>query len=311
MSVRAMTWVFDNSPYELGTRLVHLAIADSVNDENGNEWWGGNARLAAKAHVNERTVERAKARMIADGLLTDLRMRHPSGHRVYRFEMPRPDNLSGRRNRHSVANDPTTATPSPLTNSKRTQTTSRTSSTSRGEAREAEVERRDQTAEIFAATELAREMMTLLADNDCRVPPALPDRWVADFSKLLRLDKRPYGEILRVLRWTLADEFEQAVVLSPGKFRARYDSLRLKAERTRRTKIAGYDRAREVAIEILGAIKTNGRNRRPEKWSLPGSAEVVDLLGWGNLCGMDERRAYDAIVSTAKAQSVSLLSEVG
>lgn len=69
MSVREVDWVFRNSPYTLGARLVHLALADVANDANGHELWMHQAAIAGKARLSVSQVGRILAKMTADGYL--------------------------------------------------------------------------------------------------------------------------------------------------------------------------------------------------------------------------------------------------
>jgi hypothetical protein len=87
LSVEAMTWVFRHSPYTLGTRLVHLAIADVVNDTNGWLFWGADAGVADKAKVSRGTVVSARQKMIEDGYL-EVVEEHRGAPSVYRFLTP-------------------------------------------------------------------------------------------------------------------------------------------------------------------------------------------------------------------------------
>jgi len=69
MSADAMGWVFRHSPYRGAVRLVHLAIADSVNDQHENELWMAVGNLAAKAQVARKTAGLALAELVAGGFL--------------------------------------------------------------------------------------------------------------------------------------------------------------------------------------------------------------------------------------------------
>lgn len=69
MSVKAMTWVFENSPYTLGPRLVHLALADVANDDHDYRLWMLREAIASKAGVSTDTVDRALTRMQAEGYI--------------------------------------------------------------------------------------------------------------------------------------------------------------------------------------------------------------------------------------------------
>lgn len=67
MSIKAMSWVWDNSPYDGVGLLVHLALADFA-DDNGY-CWPSQKRIADKCKSSERHVRRIIAQMIDDGQL--------------------------------------------------------------------------------------------------------------------------------------------------------------------------------------------------------------------------------------------------
>lgn len=69
MSAEATGWVWRHSPYRGAELLVHLAIADVVNDAHDNELWMSTAALAHKARVSRSTVTAALAQMVAAGFL--------------------------------------------------------------------------------------------------------------------------------------------------------------------------------------------------------------------------------------------------
>jgi hypothetical protein len=58
--------------------------------------------------------------------------------------------------------------------------------------------------------------------------PAITRAWLDAARLLLEQDRRPLEEAERVLRWSQADSFWRANVLSLPKFRAKYDQLRLR-----------------------------------------------------------------------------------
>lgn len=69
LSNKALGWVFDNSPYT-GTKLViHLAVADVVNDVYGNTFWMSNENLAKKCNTSRQNVNIALKNMVEDGFL--------------------------------------------------------------------------------------------------------------------------------------------------------------------------------------------------------------------------------------------------
>lgn len=59
MSAEATGFVFRHSPFKGVVFQVHLAIADSVNDQNGNEWFASTATLARKARCTRQTASEA------------------------------------------------------------------------------------------------------------------------------------------------------------------------------------------------------------------------------------------------------------
>ena len=69
MSIKAMQWVFDNSPYTGGGRLVHLALADKANDHNDYELWMHQAKIGAMARLSVNQVGRVLRQMVDDGYL--------------------------------------------------------------------------------------------------------------------------------------------------------------------------------------------------------------------------------------------------
>lgn len=87
MSAEAVGWVWRRSPYRGITLVVHLAIADSVNDQNEHELWMRQAVLATKCRTRRATVNEAIAKMVTDGYL-ELLVEGSGGANRYRFLMP-------------------------------------------------------------------------------------------------------------------------------------------------------------------------------------------------------------------------------
>jgi len=54
MSIKIMSWVWENSPYEGKALLIHLALADFCND--AGECWPSQATLSRKARCSERHI---------------------------------------------------------------------------------------------------------------------------------------------------------------------------------------------------------------------------------------------------------------
>ena len=87
MSAEASGWVWRRSPYKGVAFAIHLAIADSVNDQNDYELWMRQAVIATKARTRRATVNETLAKLIADGYL-ELVAEGTGGANRYRFLMP-------------------------------------------------------------------------------------------------------------------------------------------------------------------------------------------------------------------------------
>lgn len=67
MSIKWISLVWSDSPYQGDRLLLHLALADFANDEG--ECWPSQRTLARKARCSERWVRESIAAMVADGLI--------------------------------------------------------------------------------------------------------------------------------------------------------------------------------------------------------------------------------------------------
>lgn len=95
MSAEAVGWVFRHSPYKGSLFQVHLAVADSVNDQNGNKFWLSQGNLAKKTRLTRKAAGAALGTLVADGYLRELRATSTShggrGVRNFRFLFPDVD----------------------------------------------------------------------------------------------------------------------------------------------------------------------------------------------------------------------------
>ena len=90
MSAEAVGWVYKFSPYSGAAFSVHLAIADSANDQHGMELWMALGKLGRKSRVSRSTTSEIVATMVSDGMLELLEQSQGGRHRPsrYRFLMP-------------------------------------------------------------------------------------------------------------------------------------------------------------------------------------------------------------------------------
>lgn len=259
--------------------------------------WPSRRKIAERLACSMDTIDRAVAELVAAGALRVERRHRDDGSLTSSSYSLWPFS------RGEVAADLRRGAAAPKRHHERESVRTRVSESPRTSAT-SRVDEAPQLVEISSEPErLAHLMVALLGENGCRVRGSArggpPERWLLAFDRLLRLDERPVDEVERVLRWTMADEFEQAVVLSPDKFRARYDSLRLKA--ARRAGQHASDVGDTVA-QIRALIRSNGRTRRPTDVS-PEARVVIDAVGWGRLCSMDERDLDRAIAASLTARA--------
>jgi hypothetical protein len=121
MSVKAMTWVWEHSPYKLGSRLVHLALADVANDGNENELWLQQSHIADKAVLSVAQVQRILKQMVTDGYLELLDQGggrgRPSRYRLV-TKTPHNDRVCEPKTYHLELENLSSSVPTPLVNSK-------------------------------------------------------------------------------------------------------------------------------------------------------------------------------------------------
>jgi len=87
LSAEAVGFVYRHSRYHGVVFSVHLAIADSVNDQFENMFWMATGRLADKARTSRQSVSAALTRLEADGWLEVVERRNGNTVR-YRFLFP-------------------------------------------------------------------------------------------------------------------------------------------------------------------------------------------------------------------------------
>lgn len=84
MAVSAMSWVWEQSPYDGAMLLIHLALADFANAEG--KCWPTQTSLAQRARCSVRWVQSAVKQMKDDGLLVVEEQGDGRGHsNVYRL----------------------------------------------------------------------------------------------------------------------------------------------------------------------------------------------------------------------------------
>lgn len=95
------------------------------------------------------------------------------------------------------------------------------------------------------ASRLCHLLSSLMVLNGCK-SPNITEKWVHDMEKIIRLDKRSPEEVDACIRWSQANDFWKANILSPAKLRAKFDTMRLQAERSNASSAPrGFDGIRD------------------------------------------------------------------
>lgn len=237
MSVQALGWVLDHSPTKGSDRLVLLSIANHAGTspvDGAWEAWPGTATLQREARLDrERTVKDALARLVEAGAIErvvngapDDRVRKDRRTNLYRIQL---DN--------GVTCDDTPCVWCGVTPNV-------TRSGERGDASRPDgVTLRDRNggptpsltepviepaSDVSDAARLCGLLADLIEANGSK-RPNVSETWVRDMDRMLRLDSRTPEQVENCIRWSQADEFWRANILSPSKLRAKYDQLRLQA----------------------------------------------------------------------------------
>ncbi len=251
MSSEAVGWVFRHSTMTGTALTVHLAVADSVNDQNGNEFWLKKETLAFKARVGMSSVKRTLQRLVEDGFLEALEEspgRHPSRYRFLFPEVsvvfdsrsptgPRWTGSSGPNRststRQPVHSYPPTGPPVPEKHAhkERSQEIPKSQPNAVSESTSSLAPGPRTPALAPEAQRLCALLADLIAANGSK-RPTVTDTWLIECERLIRLDGRSPSQVEKAIHWSQSDPFWRCNILSMPKLRAGYDKLRLAALRS-------------------------------------------------------------------------------
>lgn len=115
----------------------------------------------------------------------------------------------------------------------------------------------------------------VVANGSIEPTPSAKQGWLTDARRMLDLDKRPVAEAHALIDWCQSDSFWRGNIESMGKFRKKYDQLRLKALAESGTRhltsvpvgppAARFDAIREAADAQQAATLINELWREPAK----------------------------------------------
>lgn len=242
-----MSWVWEHSRARLNDRLVLLAIADQARDD-GTDAWPSVPRLAAKAHVSERTVQRS-IRALAE--LGEIEIVEGGGrHRPNQYRVVMTIQTASESQGNQPVNPDTTVTvsdtdtpsdchpsdchPFPETPS----TTAETPSNPAGNGDTGVTRTIHNPSKKPSSSEPSRldveRLCTHLADRIERngsKRPTVGKGWRTAARLLLDADKRTEQQVHNAIDWCQESEFWRGNILSMPKLREKYDALRLAAQR--------------------------------------------------------------------------------
>lgn len=75
---------------------------------------------------------------------------------------------------------------------------------------------------------LSKLLFSLMQSNNPKVKQPNFQKWCKDFDYIIRIDKRDIEEVKGLIRWCQSNSFWKTNILSPKKFREKYDMLYLK-----------------------------------------------------------------------------------
>lgn len=247
MSIAVMSWVWQHSASGGNDRLVLLAIADHAGDDGTNAY-PSVGRLARKANISERTVQRCIQSLIGLG---ELEVEFGSGHRASRYtvlmkegrqsvtppadeKVDRGDNLSPqpRQTDTTGASDchPSGDTAGTLTVLEPSVEPSENHPGSAAAPRDAGRKPKAPKTDPAVVDALCKLLADLIEQNGSK-RPTVTKAWQDACRLMIERDDRDPVKITNAIKWCQADEFWRANILSMPKLREKYDQIRLAAQR--------------------------------------------------------------------------------
>ena len=227
-----MSWVFEHSTAHLGARLVLLAIANHA-DRDGRNSWASVRQLSEEARCSERQVQYALRELESVG---EIVLVGTSPRRTHVYELPLMATLWGGADIAPEGAERSGADSAP----RKIRQVRVQNPAPKGEQSAPEPSKnrpkgnRPKTLSLEEHPEAARlcQILSDLIVANGSKKPIVGEAWLTEARRLLTLDKRPFAEAEQVLRWSQADQFWKANVLSMPKFREKYDQLRLASMRS-------------------------------------------------------------------------------
>lgn len=215
-------WILESDISAQAIRL-YLLFQKYGNNKTKVSFWS-RKKMAAQMSVSPATMDRAKKELIDIGALCQINrftedenwtsnMYHVHWDKNTNCKVLIPGGVKNE-DTHTVYEEPPLITGDELTNNHLELRTNELSTRTYGDE------------EIRLANLLAE----LIIANGSK-KPKVTKRWYSDIEKLHRIDGRSYEQIEAAIKWSQNDSFWVANIQSPGSLRAKYDQMRLQAQR--------------------------------------------------------------------------------
>lgn len=234
MSIKVMTAVFETNlpPTE---KIVALKLADHAWDD-GTHVFPSAASVATGCSLSERQVWRVIKALLAKGVIVLEKSGGGRASNVYYFPLDDRGSIAPRSTDNLTYPSPSSADAdviAPMTSEDRSTDTGvigikrNIIEPSVGPPADDPTPPPSKPEKTYAPEvyELNNHLCQLIDHNGSRVPKG----GESDMDKLLRIDKRPPAEVKAVIDWCQGDPFWRSNILSAGKLRKKYDTLRLQA----------------------------------------------------------------------------------
>jgi hypothetical protein len=252
VSIKVMTWVWDQSLARGSQHHVLLAIADCASDDGSNAY-PSLAELMRKTRLSERAVQYAIKGLVALGELFVSPNGGPKGcnrYRVVMVETPQiqhpadfapPANPAPRKSStpQDVRRDDADLAPGTVLEPSRKISSSKRSTS--------EVERGD-------VEQICRHLADRIEANGSK-RPTVTAKWREAARLLLDRDGRTVEQVTRAIDWCQDDDFWRSNVLSMSKLRDQYDRLRLAAQRASPSRQSTTDQRVNAALALAEELE--------------------------------------------------------
>jgi hypothetical protein len=218
-------WILDEVVSAQAIRLY--AILRRQGDNKRRTSYYSRKKIAIQMQCSPATMDRAKQELLNCGAICQINRKDKNGDwtsNMYHVHVSKQKNCT-----YLLKNEDTyTASDDTYTVDEQTGIITGDEQTyNHIELRTKELNTRTFESEVYDA---CNYLADLIEDNGSR-KPVVTDKWLSDMERINRIDGKSWEQINAAIKWCQNDEFWRANVLSPGKLRKQYETLRLQAMR--------------------------------------------------------------------------------